>query len=437
MKKIRILGFVSLLAISVSLIGCNNNKQNSSQEKSGDSSSVTPPKPSTPIENDTDLPEEIVPLDEPGIQIHYRRYVSATTPNDSYSHWGLWLWGENTAGSEYEFNYIDDYGAVAYYPLSFFNCNKIGFIVKQLFSYAGDNVWKKDYDQDRFLDVRMLNIDENQTYHVYIANNNKGQIYCDKELSKLVDCVNICEFSNNNEIIVEGNNPISNVVLKKNGQVYEDVTVTKSKSDKKYTIALNDSADVKDSYIANITFESEMNSDIPVSIRRLYNAAFDAQYNYDGELGAIRSNGNTTFKVWSPISQDIKLRIYNSGTPIAIDALNGDDTYEEVAMEKDEKGVFQATVNADLEGKYYTYFVTNGSYPEGKEIVDPYAKGAGVNGLRGMVVDFSKTNPEGWGDVDYLQYDRKELTIYETHIAELTCSDTWGGTPNKAKKWFL
>jgi pullulanase len=69
-----------------------------------------------------------------------------------------------------------------------------------------------------------------------------------------------------------------------------------------------------------------------------------------------------------------------------------------IAMVKGEKGVWSVTVTGDLAGKYYTYVVTNGSYNE-KEIVDPYAKGCGLNGQRGMVVDFSKTNPTGWENV--------------------------------------
>ena len=30
------------------------------------------------------------------------------------------------------------------------------------------------------------------------------------------------------------------------------------------------------------------------------------------------------------------------------------------------------------------------------EVVDPYAKALGVNGMRGMVVDLDATDPEGW-----------------------------------------
>lgn len=63
------------------------------------------------------------------------------------------------------------------------------------------------------------------------------------------------------------------------------------------------------------------------------------------------------------------------------------------------KGVFEYTLSGNNEGKYYTYVVTNSKF-KNKEIVDPYAKSTGVNGLRGMIVDFSKTNPDGWEKIN-------------------------------------
>ena len=204
-------------------------------------------------------------------------------------------------------------------------------------------------------------------------------------------------------------------------------------SGKVVTITLNEAADIADMFSVEVVFDEDTKCEKSVSIRKLYDSNFDAKYNYDDELGAIYTPEKTTFKVWSPISQSIELRIYNNGTPKSIDSNLGDDIFVKYDMVKGEKGVFYYEVEGDLECKYYTYFVTNSSYPLGKEVVDPYAKSAGVSGLRGMIVDFSKTNPTGWDQVDYLQYDRKELTVYETHIAELTCSDTWGGTTSNAK----
>ena len=419
MKYLKVIGIVSLLAITTSVVACSKKPKTSSSEQSD-----------TPIANDSGLPTTINYLDEPGFQIHYQR------TEGSYKPWGLWLWSDNAAGGEYEFNYADDYGVLAYYPISQFGeASNIGFIVKQLFSYAGDNEWVKDYNNDRFIDFDMLTKDSHDNYHVYLKNGKKG-VWVDKERSKLMNSVNLCQFDNSTSITVTGNNPLSNVVIKKNETPISG-SIAKSNENRDFKITLSETAKVTDIYTAEITFEDGVSCSKPISIRNLYDSAFDAEFNYDGELGAIYTPSSTTFKVWSPVSQNIKLRIYENGTPKSVNSELGSDVYEEYEMERGEKGVFSYTKTGDLGGKYYTYFVKNASNKDGKEIVDPYAKGAGVNGLRGMIVNFDsdEAKPAGWNSVNYLTYNRLELTVYETHIAELTCSDTWGGTAANAKKY--
>ena len=421
MRKLKILGVAALLVISSLTAACNKKKE----DKPSTPDTPTEVNGKDPIENDSGLPTTIAYNNEPSIMIHYQRYKG------SYQPWCLWLWSEGLEGNEYMFNYADDYGVIAYYPLSTFNNAKsLGFIVKQSFAYAGDGVWKKDdIESDRFMDIDMLKIDEHQCYNVYLCNK-QAPVYTDAARTNVMKAVTSCEFTNNTTIKVIANGEVSKVVVKKNSQ---EVTPKSVSLGKTVTITLNEAADVSDIFSVEIFFDEETKVEKPVSIRNLYDATFDSKYNYDGELGAIYTPTQTTFKVWSPVSKSITLRIYDNGTPSSVNAAKGSDIYQEYEMSKGEKGVFSKTLDGDLEGKYYTYFVTNTSYPTGKEVVDPYAKSAGVSGLRGMIVDFSKTNPTGWDSVDYLTYDRKELTVYETHIAELTCSDTWGGTAANAK----
>jgi pullulanase len=434
MKYIKALGILAVLAITAPVIGCgkkadNSNDSISSETSEGGSSSSSETKPSEPIENDSGLPELTSYLDEPGFQIHYQRYKG------SYLPWCLWLWGENAGGAEYTFNYSDDYGVIAYYPLSAFkNSANIGFIVKESFAYAGAGVWNKDVGEDRFLDLDLVAKDEHDIYHIYLRNDDKG-IYSNSDRSKTVDHINSCQFNDNTHFEVSGNNPIKEIVVGKNGEEITISKVTKSNNNKKYTFELDEAADVSDAFNVFVTFESDRSCHKYVSIRKLYNSAFDTKYNYDGELGAIYTNTSTEFKVWSPVSSSIELRIYENGTPTSVDSVKGNDEYTPYVMNKGSDGVFTKTLSGDLEGKYYTYFVKNGNNPAGAEIVDPYARGAGVNGLRGMVVDFSKTDPAGWETMEPLTYDRKQLTVYETHIAELTCSETWNGTVANAKKY--
>ena len=63
-------------------------------------------------------------------------------------------------------------------------------------------------------------------------------------------------------------------------------------------------------------------------------------------------------------------------------------------------GVWELTVDGNLDGKYYTYVVSN--YGAETETIDPYAKACGANGLRGMVVNLDGTNPAGWANDKHL-----------------------------------
>ena len=42
--------------------------------------------------------------------------------------------------------------------------------------------------------------------------------------------------------------------------------------------------------------------------------AVDAEYAYDGELGALYSPDATTFKVWAPLATEVKLNRYATGS---------------------------------------------------------------------------------------------------------------------------
>nr|MCR5564912.1 type I pullulanase [Gammaproteobacteria bacterium] len=204
-----------------------------------------------------------------------------------------------------------------------------------------------------------------------------------------------------------------------------------------YTLKSTETFAYDNMYQVEVKFTDSNNSLTKnVSITQLFDAAFDEAYYYDGELGAIYTSEKTTFKVWSPVSKKIELNIYDNGTPVAVNAEKGNDSKNTFQMTKGEKGVFSYELSGDVEGVYYTYTVYNAQYPNGYEVVDPYAKSTGVNGLRGMVVDFSKTNPDGWNSVQALNIKRTGMVIYELHVADLTSSTTWGGSAENAKKYL-
>ena len=403
--KIKKLFPVILLGLSIgTLAGCG-----SKQEDTGDL--VTPPV----YEGDS-------------VQLHYYR------KDRKFDGWALWLWSANAEGKEYAFNGVDEYGAVASYELSTFGStvkdDGLGFIVKSAGSWSA-----KDPDGDRFIDFSNFEKDDKNIYHVYLKTGDEN-IYTSPDWV-IADAIVSAKFTSNKQIICETNNKISSYKIYEDDEVLSEVNLTTTYNAFRYSFPTGRTASFDKKYSVECTFEeSKKTLTSDVSVRTLYSTSdFDNQYTYDGELGVEYSSSKSTFRVWSPISSKIVLRIYNNGTPVSVSSsLGSDNIYLSVDMVKGEKGVFSAIVNEDLAGKYYTYVVTNSQFKD-KEIVDPYAKSCGVNGLRGMIVDFAATNPDNWSSVEPLKIDKKALTVYETHIADITSSSTRKGIPENSKKF--
>ncbi len=347
-----------------------------------------------------------------------------------YSSYALWLWPLGGSGSEYTFTGSDAYGAYAIVPIAKFTQSistfKLGTIVKS----AGS--WNYQTG-DLTADFSLASIDEFGNAPIWLKYND-SEIYYSEPSHHSFDKL---EFDSLTSINVSSGDAIVSMKLKSG-----DKTIKESVFDspmKKILWSLGDEfeIDFASTYKAEATFEDGQTLEKTVSISSLYDSKdFNDKYAYDGlDLGATYSKERTVFKVWSPSSTSISLRIYDNGTPKSVSSSKGDDTHKDVAMVKGEKGVWSVSIEGDLEGNYYTFVVNNGVYVD-KEIVDPMAKSAGVNGLRGMIVDFSKTNPEGWDEVAPKSYDRKELVVYETHVADVSSSSTWNGTSDKSKRYL-
>jgi len=147
------------------------------------------------------------------------------------------------------------------------------------------------------------------------------------------------------------------------------------------------------------------------------------EFFYNGQdLGAVYSKECTIFKVWAPTRDDIKVIVYD----------NYNDSHGKILpMTKVDKGVWELILEGDYKNKYYNYIVI----VEGKEMetTDPYTKGATVNGKKGMVVDFSTTNPEGWENHQIPRaLNMSEAIIYEMHVRDFSTDDD-SGIKNKGK----
>lgn len=145
------------------------------------------------------------------------------------------------------------------------------------------------------------------------------------------------------------------------------------------------------------------------------------------DLGLTYTPTATTFKIWAPTATASKLNIYKSDL--------GGTAVRSITMNKGVDGVWQITVPENLKNSYYTFQVNIGN-TWSEEVVDPYAKACGTNGLRAQVIDLKETNPVGW-DKDTLPNfsvanKQTDAVIYELHVRDASIHAS-SGIKNKGK----
>jgi pullulanase len=380
----------------------------------------------TPLVSPTPIAEaNAVPVGE--VHIHYYRYQA------DYSPWDLWVWkNQPTAegGAGYAFA-NDDSPA----PLNFggvlskiklegtlAGATRIGFIVRKPDWSA------KDVDVDRFIDIP-TSIDGG-ILHIYLVENDARIGYGINDMNgpDKNPKFRLAYFSEMNKVYFSATEPLtlSNIRLEADGQPINVLNYTANQT--AGTLEINERLDFSKKYEIIGTFKDNSVSRFTLTYDGIYDSKeFEDAFGYSGDdLGAIATDNKTTFRVWAPISDNVVLNIYNTGTPANY---GGSDVKAAThQMVRDVKGTFYFETNENLHSKYYTYSVTNGSNTH--EVIDPYAKSSGINGVRGMVVDFSKTNPEGfvYGDRPNNMTNPTDAIIYELHVRDLTVHESWNGS---------
>ena len=142
---------------------------------------------------------------------------------------------------------------------------------------------------------------------------------------------------------------------------------------------------------------------------------FQREFHCDAPLGAFCSPNGTVFRLWTPTAQAVKLLLYyqgNGGTPAAA-----------VDLQRSEKGLWIYNARQNLDGIYYEYQVTVDNIT--RTTADPYARACGVNGMRSMVLDLRRTDPEGWQE-DAPPAHTPEQIIYELHVKDFSWDPAGG-----------
>ena len=135
-------------------------------------------------------------------------------------------------------------------------------------------------------------------------------------------------------------------------------------------------------------------------------------------LGAELKENSTSFAVYAPKAEEAKLMLYGNQEDAPCDV---------IPMALGQDGVWSYEYPKRLEGLYYTYAFTYGGSTA--EAVDVYAKAVGANGKRGCIIDFKKTDPDGWENESYVKLKSPaDAVIYELSVRDFS-SDPTGKIP--------
>lgn len=343
------------------------------------------------------------------VRFHYKR-----TDGD-YKDWNMWIWGAGD-GTANEFTGEDDFGKYLDYNAEAGN-TQLGYIVRK-----GEWV-EKDPDLDRFLDVSAVisgRVDVYLTTGISKAEEDftNAVLGCKVKSAESKDgnTVNV-EFTAKPEVDLNSTLTVEGT----DGQAIAIKSITGDNTS--YVITLSEKLNMSKTY--NVKFEGNI---FGIKMPDFYSSdEFEAQYTYDGDdLGSTWSKEKTTFKLWAPTAEAVSVNLYETGTKGAKDLI------KTVEMTKTEKGVWALDIEGDLNKTYYTYTVNVGGATN--ETIDPYAKAAGVNGDRGMIIDLASTNPEGWekdkNPNSGLSYT--DMVIYELHVRDFSY-DASSGMKNVGK----
>ena len=153
---------------------------------------------------------------------------------------------------------------------------------------------------------------------------------------------------------------------------------------------------------------------------------FARQTGYQGPLGAAYSPSGTHLRLWAPTAQSVRVDLYRKG--------DGGACIGSLPLSPWGQGVWGVYLPGDQHGKYYNFNVTTewGSVTT----ADPYARAAGVNGARSMIVDLARTDPPGWEQDKRPVILASKRSVWEVSVRDFS-QDPASGVRNAWRGKFL
>ena len=153
---------------------------------------------------------------------------------------------------------------------------------------------------------------------------------------------------------------------------------------------------------------------------------------YNGtDLGANYTPAATTFKLWAPTAVAVTVELFATGTDAEPNAHHLGAHH--LQWERD--GVWSLTLSGDWKNTYYLYHL---QFHDGRtaDAVDPYARTAGANGQRAMVLDLDAAAPEGWAEDKRPVIPPHARSVWEVHVADFS-ADEHSGVPAEYRGKFM
>ena len=340
-----------------------------------------------------------------------------------YSKCDMWIWYQNVEPRGYAFHQTKKGGKVILnVPLG---VTEVGFIVRKNCSDPGGTSWgeaTRDVDIDRYATITgsdtVLWLKPQDSSQYYSTDGGKTLIQCKKLSLAAIDDMKQISYNLTTSACFTSLDQIKVMDGEREVPIHDVSSLNKNTTTG--VINLDEELDLTHAYTVVLDgFDPQ---------RAVPNKVFDSstflnRYFYSGDdLGANVRDGETTFKLWAPTASKVLLEIFQVG--------NGGNAINRVNMTPEDKGVWSATVKCG-HGVYYLYHVTTAQGTQ--KAVDPYAKSVGVNGERGMVVDSSATDPEGFAEDHFFDglNSYAAAVIWDVHVRDFSNTISGSKYPGK------
>lgn len=351
----------------------------------------------------------------------------------NYSNFAIWIWEDGYEGELFTFEDTDDYGGYISFPVDTWETRtRLNYIIRPANTWAGQS----PDTIIQYADFAPYVTPEGEM-NVYLILGETEYYFTEADATG--DRVTGAFFASWRTIEILTNAPFTSYQILAD----EDVIASGGSGNSGQLAVIPEDADLSLLYRVKVLFkpgDTKYRFRTVLANRLFDTSKFNQEMTYTGnDLGMTLTETDAIFKVWAPTSQRVKLNIYTNGDTSAITGQTINDfpigTY---TMDRGDYGVYEYTLpltaHRGLIGRYYTYSVTNSIGTN--EVMDPYAKTAGVNGVRAMITDISLIQPEGWDEVTFSDISSPtDLLVYELHVRDLTMDETWTGSETNRGKF--